>query len=89
MEGTNQEKTLNGGADSPEIEHMEANIDHKYDLTKENTLGVDLENRDAVKGDNSDGQIDWNFKQLIATISLAGLYVGKLTIPLETLRNMY
>jgi hypothetical protein len=63
-------------AHEPEVEHIESHEDKQYALTKVNTLGVDLENRDAIKGDDSDGKIDWTWKQVAATISLAGLYVG-------------
>ena len=51
--------------------------DKDYHLKKENTLGVDIENDFAVKGDKSDGKIAWTPTQFIATISLAGLYVGQ------------
>lgn len=29
-----------------------------------------------IKGDMSDGRVDWTFKQVAATIALCGLYVG-------------
>jgi hypothetical protein len=62
------------GMDSPEqvshgsqehIEHLETenNIKEKDDL-------------EAVKGDDSDGQIDWSVRQVLACSSLALLYVG-------------
>lgn len=61
-------------------EHVESyefnDLDKQYDLKKIDTLGVDIENRDAVKGDDSDGKVDWTWTQIVATISLAGLYVG-------------
>jgi hypothetical protein len=51
--------------------------DKDYHLKKENTLGVDLDqNEFAVKGDDSDGKISWTPTQFVATICLAGLYVG-------------
>jgi hypothetical protein len=37
---------------------------------------VDLENRYAFKGDNSDGKIDWNIRKLFAAAFLAMLYTG-------------
>jgi hypothetical protein len=41
-------------------------------------LAVDLNyNAHAVKGDDSDGVVDWTWRHAIASISLAGLYVGK------------
>lgn len=38
---------------------------------------LDLENTRAVKGDNSDGHVDWTFRSIVATISLCGIWVGK------------
>lgn len=35
-------------------------------------------NAHAVKGDDSDGVVDWTWRHAIASISLAGLYVGML-----------
>lgn len=55
----------------------EAFYDKDYHLKKENTLGVDTHNEYAVKGDESDGQIKWTPLQFVATICLAGLYVGQ------------
>ena len=62
---------------APGAEHAERHEDKHYALAKVNTLGVDVENREAVKGDDSDGKIDWTWKQIAATVSLAGLYVGE------------
>jgi hypothetical protein len=42
-------------------------------------LAVDVENRGAVKGDDSDGRVDWTPKKVVATIFLSGLYVGKVS----------
>jgi hypothetical protein len=39
-------------------------------------LTPDLENRGAIKGDDSDGRINWTAKQVLATLFLSGLYVG-------------
>lgn len=36
-------------------------------------------------GDNSDGQIDWNIRQIITTISLAIVYVGSCQLHSEPL----
>lgn len=40
---------------------------------------VDLEVNPVyeAKGDNSDGHVNWTWKQILATISLCGVYVGK------------
>jgi hypothetical protein len=40
-------------------------------------LTPDLENRGAIKGDDSDGRINWTLKQVLATLFLSGLYVGQ------------
>lgn len=40
-------------------------------------LHVDLSNGGAIKGDDSDGRINWTTKQVLATISLSALYVGE------------
>lgn len=56
-------------------EHIERHSSDN-ELHKISTLGIDIENRDAAKGDDSDGRIDWTRKQVLATISLSGLYVG-------------
>jgi hypothetical protein len=58
------------------VGHLESREDKHYTPNKLDILGVDVENRDAVKGDESDGKIDWTWMQIAATVSLAGLYVG-------------
>ncbi len=40
-------------------------------------LHVDLGNTGALKGDDSDGRVNWTTKQVLATISLSALYVGE------------
>lgn len=74
-----QETHENANPLEPEKNQDENSEEHdrKYDLQKENTLGVDLnQNEFAVKGDDSDGKISWTPVQFVATICLAGLYVG-------------
>lgn len=47
------------------------------------TLPLDVNyNTHAVKGDDSDGIVDWTWRHAIASISLAGLYVGMFTLPI-------
>lgn len=53
-------------------------IDSSKEMNTDRDLAIDLENCGAIKGDNSDGRVNWTLKQIIATISLSGLYVGKL-----------
>jgi hypothetical protein len=58
--------------------HAELDDFKKVDTTDTtDDLIVDLENRHAVKGDDSDGKVDWTLKQILATIFLSGLYVGR------------
>lgn len=37
---------------------------------------LEIEKSHAAKGDESDGRVDWTWKQILATISLCGVYVG-------------
>lgn len=39
---------------------------------------VDIENRHAFKGDDSDGKIEWNIRKLFASAFLAMLYTGNM-----------
>lgn len=54
-----------------QIEHVQTN-DESEDT-------IDVENKRAVKGDDSDGLIDWNWKLRIAVMCLIGLYTGELS----------
>ncbi len=67
--------------------HAEVDDFKKLDTTDtDGDLVVDLENRHCVKGDDSDGKVDWTLKQILATIFLSGLYVGKLDLCFLPLR---
>lgn len=56
---------------------MEVGEEKHNVLKKVATLGIDTDdNLYAVKGDDSDGQINWTWRQIVASLSLAGLYVG-------------
>lgn len=57
------------------IEHIEQ--DRSPSLSKSESFDIDVENKRALKGDASDGKVDWTTKQIIATISLAMIYTGK------------
>jgi hypothetical protein len=66
-----------------QAEHVETNSidanEEKQDLSKVQTLAVvDVENRAAFKGDESDGKVEWNFKNLAAATFLCMLYTGRL-----------
>lgn len=55
--------------------------DEKNDLQPVQTLAVvDVENKAAFKGDQSDGKVEWNFKSLAAATFLCMLYTGKMRL---------
>jgi len=68
-----EEKQANGAALEHERTHDHDSDEHdkEYHLKKEHTLGVDIDNEFAVKGDDSDGKITWTPLQFVATICLA------------------
>lgn len=48
------------------------------DLEKTRTLEpIDVTNRGAFLGDDSDGKVEWGVRQIFAAIFLAGLYTGR------------
>jgi len=55
-------------ADQAELQHVETHqspTTSELELEKLQTLAhVDLENKKAFKGDDSDGKIEWNFKKV-------------------------
>lgn len=52
--------------------------DEKKDLHQTKTLSeIDLENKAAFKGDESDGAVDWTVRNILASIFLCMLYTGK------------
>jgi hypothetical protein len=55
-------------------------IEENESLQKEQSVDVDVTNRNAIKGDESDGKVDWTWNQILATVCLSGLYVGTLTV---------
>jgi hypothetical protein len=72
-----------------QLEHVDTNhLDHvetrqsefpsEHELKQQQTLrDIDVENKHAFKGDDSDGKIDWNMRKLFASAFLAMLYTGK------------
>jgi hypothetical protein len=68
------------GPDVAQLEHINTNQSDSptgHDLKLERTLQhVDIENRFAFKGDDSDGKIEWNIRKLFASAFLAMLYTG-------------
>ena len=63
-----------------QLEHIntnQSNSPNGHELKLERTLQhVDIENRFAFKGDDSDGKIEWNIRKLFASAFLAMLYTG-------------
>ena len=61
-------------------------FDRKVEAVQEkeatNNSSADPEHSAAVMGNGSDGQVHWTFKQILATVSLCGLYVGMLLLKL-------
>lgn len=64
------------------VEHAhDSQTDSSHDLTKERTLeGIDMKNSHAVKGDDSDGKVEWNMRSAFAAVFLAALYTGSQVI---------
>ena len=65
------------------INHIEdaatTSITSDLELRPELTLhGVDMNNTKALKGDDSDGKVEWNTRSIFAAIFLAALYTGLL-----------
>ena len=64
------------------VEHVdESPTDSSHELQKERTLeGIDMTNSYAVKGDDSDGKVEWSTRSIFAAIFLAALYTGSQVI---------
>jgi hypothetical protein len=58
--------------------------DHKPLAPVETLVPVDIHNRQAFKGDDSDGKIQWNIRTWFAAAFLAMLYTGKALHDLQT-----
>ena len=51
--------------------------DEKNELKQTQTLSkIDIENRAAYKGDDSDGSVDWTVRNILASVFLCTLYTG-------------
>jgi hypothetical protein len=66
------------------VEHAEDSPhDSSHELQKELTLeGIDMKNSYAIKGDDSDGKVEWSMRSIFAAVFLAALYTGMLTLAL-------
>ncbi|KAI8935345.1 hypothetical protein NX059_007930 [Plenodomus lindquistii] len=71
-------KRVDYGNEKQEVEYVEhAHTDSSLELQKEMTLeGIDMNNTQAVKGDDSDGKVIWSLRSILAAICLAALYTG-------------
>lgn len=59
---------------------LEASPDAKHNpkAVRHDEIAEDWNEKAGVaKGDDSDGRVNWTWKQILATISLCGVYVGK------------
>ncbi len=64
---------------SPE-QDLESRLDGKHDPTavRHDEVAEHWNEKTGVaKGDDSDGRVNWTWKQILATISLCGVYVGR------------
>jgi hypothetical protein len=61
------------------VEHAEDSPhESSHELQKERTLeGIDMKNAYAIKGDDSDGKVEWSTRSIFAAVFLAALYTGK------------
>lgn len=67
---TIMKETKDSSNESTEFSHDENKIE-EFDRHS-----VDVENRLAFKGDDSDGNVAWNFRAAFAAACLCGLYTG-------------
>jgi hypothetical protein len=62
------------------LEHVhtkQSDFHSEHDLKQVQTLQhVDIDNRHAFKGDDSDGKIEWTGRKILASCFLAMLYTG-------------
>ena len=72
---THAEPTATAPREETARESLEMENLKKLDTV--DALHVDVGNTGALKGDDSDGRVNWTTKQVLATISLSALYVGE------------
>ena len=56
--------------------HTDKN-DNQITEDAENLSTIHLEKQDVIKGDDSDGRIEWSSQQVLASLSLCALYSGE------------
>jgi hypothetical protein len=65
------------------IQTKQSDFPSEHDLKQQQTLRIiDIENRHAFKGDDSDGKIEWTARKILASCFLAMLYTGN-DIPVD------
>jgi hypothetical protein len=69
------EKQLVSHAGDAATTSTESDLELRHELTFQ---GVDMHNTKALKGDDSDGKVEWNMRSIFAAIFLAALYTGEL-----------
>lgn len=84
--GTNQPTVTDYGAEKQEVQYVEHSRESPTEvslqLEKERTLdGIDMNNTAAIKGDDSDGKVEWSVRSIFAAIFLAALYTGMVHHP--------
>lgn len=65
------------------LQHVETNDTDRTPQEEKNVLehqhtlsSIDVENKAAYKGDDSDGSVDWTVRNILASIFLCMLYTG-------------
>jgi hypothetical protein len=79
MQTDMQSSTMNSTPEGQDLESSNFEEKHGSQITQhhESLSAHDHEHVSHVaKGDDSDGQVNWTWKQILATISLCGVYVG-------------
>jgi hypothetical protein len=68
-------------------EVIQAQVEYNTPSSESSDAVTDARNITAVKGDESDGKVVWNFKTCVAACSLVGLYVGKYPPEISNTQN--
>ena len=80
IEKTAQDEHLERTSTKEEVSPQNSNDDLDKVMTHETLAKVDIHNRQAYKGDDSDGKMVWSIRQWLAAAFLAMLYTGTRTL---------